>query len=48
MRQAVKEGKARGSSLALLEDRVNLRTGKNKFMVVKLVQMQKVIILSEH
>lgn len=30
MRQAVKEGKARGSSLALLEDRVNLRTGKKQ------------------
>lgn len=30
MRQAVKDGKARGSSLALLEDRVNLRTGKKQ------------------
>lgn len=30
MRQAVKDGAARGSSLALLEDRVNLRTGKKQ------------------
>ncbi len=30
MREAVKDGKARGSSLALLEDRVALRTGKKQ------------------
>ena len=30
MRQAVKDGNARGSSLALLEDRVNLRTWKKQ------------------
>jgi hypothetical protein len=30
MRQAVKDGKAKGSSLALLEDRVQLKTGKKQ------------------
>ena len=46
MQEAVKKGKARPQDLALLEDRVLTKQGRNRYMVARLEQMKQQVSMN--